>query len=177
MFYLIGINAKDLFLAKKSSVVKGRLEYVREKTNKSYSIKIEPEAQKLINKYRSKGEYLLEVMDHYQHYENFLHHMNDILKEIGTIEWEMIPNPDDLFEQPKLEKHITPVIPGISSYFARHSWATFAYDLGISLDIISQALGHSFGNRTTLIYVKYDQDKVDSANRKVIDYILNQMKK
>lgn len=172
MFYLIGINAKDLLLAKKSQIVKGRLEYIREKTNKRYSIKIEPEAQELIDKYSGKSEYLLEAMDHYQHYENFLHYINDNLKEIGTIKWEMIPDPNDLFGQPKLEKHITPVIPGISSYFARHSWATFAYDLGISLDVISQALGHSFGNRTTLIYVKSDRSKVDAANRKVIDFLL-----
>ena len=45
-----------------------------------------------------------------------------------------------------------------------------AYEVGVPIDIISQALGHSMGNRTTLIYVKPDQAKVDEANRKVIDY-------
>ena len=44
MFYLLGINAADLFLAKKTDVVNGRLEYKRAKTGKLYSVKIEPEA-------------------------------------------------------------------------------------------------------------------------------------
>lgn len=33
------------------------------------------------------------------------------------------------------------------------------------------ALGHSFGCKTTDIYIDFDRDKVDEANRKVIDYI------
>lgn len=85
----------------------------------------------------------------------------------------MVPDPNDLFGVPKLEKTIVPVIPNLTTYFARHTWATLAYEIGIPLDTISQALGHSFGNRTTLIYVKNDQAKVDAANRKVIDYLFS----
>lgn len=171
MFYLIGINAKDLLLVSEKGINNGRLEYIREKTHKKYSIKIEPEAEELLKKY--KGErYLLEAMDHCKHYKNFVHEMNDKLKEIGGVTWEMVPDPEDLFGTPQLIKTITPVIPEISTYYARHCWATFAYEIGISLDVISQALGHSSGNRTTLIYVKYDQSLVDDANRKVINYVL-----
>jgi hypothetical protein len=43
------------------------------------------------------------------------------------------------------------------------------------MDTISQALGHSFGHRTTLIYVKPDQSKVDAANRKVIDFLFEKI--
>lgn len=168
MFYLIGINTKDLLLAKKDAIVNGRLEYIREKTHKKYSIKIEPEAQELIDKYAGEN-YLLEAMDHCVHYKSFGHMMNDSLKEIGDIKWEMIPNPDNLFDAPKLIKTIEPVIPGITTYYARHSWATIAYEIGIPMEVISDALGHSFGNRTTLIYVKKDPAKIDDANRAVID--------
>ena len=69
-------------------------------------------------------------------------------------------------------KKIIPIVPGISTYFCRHTWGTIAEELGIPMDVISQALGHSFANRTTLIYVKFDKKKVDEANRKVIDYLL-----
>ena len=171
MFYLIGINSKDLLLAKRDWLVSGRLEYIREKTHKHYSIRIEPEAEELLKKYAGK-DYLLEAMDHCKDYHNFAHEMNDKLKEIGDVAWEMVPDPDDLFGTPQLKKIITPVIPEISTYYARHCWATFAHEAGVSIDTISQALGHSSGNRTTLIYVKFDQSLVDAANRTVINYLL-----
>ena len=172
IFYLIGINVKDLLLADKSSIVDGRFEYVREKTGKKYSIKIQPEAEELLKKYAGEN-YLLDAMDHCTNYKSFAREINDGLREVGDTKWEMVPDENDLFGTPKLKKTINPVIPGLTTYYARHSWATFAYELGISLDIISQALGHSFGNRTTLIYVEYDQEKVDSANRKVIDFLFS----
>lgn len=169
MFYLIGINIKDLLTAKKSQVVNGRLEYYRAKTGKKYSIKIEPEARLLLDKYAGKDERLVEALDHCKYYKSFLHELNNALRQIGEeIEVEV---PDgNLFEPIKHQKKIEPVIPGISTYYSRHTWATLAYEIGIQMDIISQALGHSFGNRTTLVYIKHDQSKVDEANRKVIDY-------
>lgn len=172
MFYLIGINSKDLLLAKKGNICNGRLEYVRAKTHKRYSIRIEPEAEELLKRYEGEN-YLLEALDHCLLYKSFAHEMNDALKEIGDVKWEMVPDPDDLFAPPKLVKTVTPVIPGISTNYARHCWATFAIEAGIPFDTVSQALGHAPRNRTTLIYVKYNQDDVDRANRKVIDFVLN----
>lgn len=170
MFYLIGINTKDLLLVRKESVVNGRLEYIRSKTHKKYSIRIEPEAEELLKRYQGK-DYLLEAMDHCIHYKSFAHEMNDALKTIGEVRTETVPDPEDLFAPPHQERIVYPVIPEISTYYARHCWATFAYEAGVPLDVISQALGHSSGNRTTLIYVKFDQEKVDEANRRVIDYL------
>ena len=170
MFYLIGINSQDLLLARKEQTNNGRFEYIRAKTHKHYSIKIEPETEELLKRYEGK-DYLLEAMDHCKLYRSFAHEMNDALKQIGEVKWEMVPDPDDLFAPPKLVKTITPIVPEISTYYARHCWATFAYEAGVSLDTISQALGHSAGNRTTLIYVKFDQSLVDEANRKVIDFV------
>ena len=170
MFYLIGINSKDLLLARRDWLVNGRLEYVRSKTHKKYSIKIEPETEELLKRYQGK-DYLLEAMDHCIHYKSFAHEMNDALKTIGEVRTEMVPDPEDLFAPPHQERIVYPVIPEISTYYARHCWATFAYEAGVPLDVISQALGHSSGNRTTLIYVKFDQEKVDKANRTVIDYL------
>lgn len=172
MFFLIGINAKDLFLAKPDAIQNGRFEYIRAKTHKKYSIKIEPEAQVLLDKY--KGEYyLVNVMDRCKDYINFLHEMNDALGQIGHEIREEIPDPDNLFGESQIVSRVEPIIPDLTSYFSRHTWATLAYEIGISIDIISQALGHSSGNRTTLIYVKFDQKKVDDANRKVIDYLFD----
>lgn len=172
MFYLIGINIGDLIRLKKDAIVDGRLEYVRAKTHKLYSIKIEPEAEYLISKYSGKS-FLLDALDTCKHIKNFMHMMNDALKEVGYVSWEMVPDEDDLFAPPKLRRTVIPVIPGCRTNYARHCWATYAQDIGIPVDVVSHALGHSSGNRTTLIYIKPNQEQVDSANRQVIDYFFN----
>lgn len=53
-FYLIGINMVDLLAAPKDCIVNGRLQYKRAKTGKNYSIKVEPEARAIIDKYPGK---------------------------------------------------------------------------------------------------------------------------
>ena len=145
IIYLVGINIIDL-LNLREITPDGHIEYRRCKTGKLYSIKVEPEALAIINKYRGKG-YLLDVLDRRkekQAHKSFTKRMNGYLKEI---------------------------IPGVSSYWARHSWATTAADLNVPLETISAALGHSFGNRVTAIYINFNQQKVDDANRRVIDHI------
>lgn len=59
-FYLIGINIGDMLLLKAENVVNGRIEYHRQKIGKLYSVKIEPEAQAIIDRYKGK-KYLLNV--------------------------------------------------------------------------------------------------------------------
>jgi integrase len=158
MFYLIGINAIDLFSLKAENLTSGgRIQYHRAKTNRLYDIKVEPEALELINKYKGK-KYLLNPLDSYKDYKDYLHHMNDALKTVGKkyklgVGW----TGDSLFSD-------------ISSYWSRHTWATIAYQLDIPHDVIGQALGHAESD-TTDIYIRYDNTKVDRANRKVIDYL------
>ena len=64
-------------------------------------------------------------------------------------------------------------LPGkVTTYYARHSWATIAASLDIPEDTISQALGHASRNATTAIYIQRELKKVDEANRRVIDWVL-----
>ena len=161
MFYLIGINAADLFLAKPDSIENGRLEYKRAKTGKLYSIKIEPEAMEIINRYRGNS-YLLNIMDEYKDYRNFLHRMGIALKEIGNMERVGRGG----------KKVREPLFKDLSSYWSRHTWATIAASIDIPKETISEALGHSIGSEVTSIYIKFDHKKVDEANRKVIDHVL-----
>lgn len=67
-----------------------------------------------------------------------------------------------------------PIFPHLTMYWARHSWATLASRLDIPIDTIAHALGHSYGNATTAIYIDASLDKVDKANRRVIDAVLAQ---
>ncbi len=160
MFYLIGVNAVDLFNAGAGAVSDGRLEYVRSKTYKAYSIKIEPEAAELIERYRGKA-HLLSVMDTRTDYKAYLHRMNDELKRIGEV----------TVCSRKGKKAFAPLFPKISQYWCRHSWATVAASLDIPKETIAAALGHG-GGTVTDIYIDFDRRKVDEANRRVIDWVL-----
>lgn len=163
MFYLIGVNAADLFNAKHSALVNGRFEYKRAKTGKLYSIKVEPEAQAIIEKYKGK-DYLLNIMDEYGNYKDFLHRMGIGLKQIGETERKGLGG----------KKSRNPLFPDLSSYWSRHTWATIAAELDIPKEVIAHALGHSWANSTTTdIYIRFDTKKVDEANRKVIDFVNN----
>lgn len=144
-FLLIGINTIDLLTNAK--IVGGRLEYVRAKTGRHYSIKIEPEARELINRYKGVSG-LLCFTDNISHYLNFASRLNKALHYIS---------------------------PNLSTYFMRHSWATIAAELEIPKETISAALGHG-GNTVTDIYIDFNQKKVDEANRKVIDFVLHRKK-
>lgn len=145
MFYLMGINAIDLLSATPEQVVNGRLEYKRAKTGTLYSVKLEPEAIQLIEKYKGK-KHLLCFCDNMKSYRFFMNKMNKCMSEL---------------------------IPGCTSYYARHSVASIASELDVPLDTIARMLGHLDANRrVTLIYIDYNQNKVDEANRKVIDYVL-----
>lgn len=163
MFYLIGVNAADLFNAKHSALVNGRFEYKRAKTGKLYSIKVEPEAQAIIEKYKGK-DYLLNIMDEYVNYKDFLHRMGIGLKQIGETERKGLGG----------KKSRNPLFPDLSSYWARHTWSTVAAELDVPKEVIAHALGHSWANSTTTdIYIRFDMKKVDEANRKVIDFVNN----
>ena len=160
-FYLIGINIGNLLLLTEKNVVNGRIEYYRNKTNKLISIEIPVEAKEIIDKYKGK-EYLLDVMDVYSDYRYFVKRMNTALKQIGETTRSGLGG----------KKDRKPLFPELSSYWARHTWATLAAELDIPKETISAALSHSTDD-TTSIYIRFNRKKIDDANRKVIDYVLN----
>ncbi len=146
-FYLIGINSVDLLHLKR--VTNGRVEYTRAKTHKPYSIKVEPEALEIIEKLKGK-DWLLYPLDNYKNYRGFYMSWCNGLKALKE----------------QLE------LPELSTYWARHSWATIASALDIPKETIAHALGHG-NNTVTDIYIDFSKAKVDEANRKVLDAINN----
>ena len=144
MFYLIGINVVDLSRLTRANIIDGRLEYRRAKTGKLYSILLQPEAEAILSRYAGDS-HLLRVFDRYSNYKDYAQHLNGFLGRM---------------------------VPGVTSYWARYSWATYAANLDIPKDTISEALGHEYGSRITGVYIKYSRDKIDAANRRVIDYLV-----
>lgn len=161
MLLLRGINLVDLCNLKRSDMVDGRIEYHRAKTHKLYSIKIEPEIEELLDKYKGV-DYLINIRDRYGDYKNYKSRINKELKRIGPV---------------AVGKHgkktVTPLCPDLSTYWARHTFATIARnECGLSLDVISDLLGHSNGMAVTNVYIRRDIEKIDEAARKVIDKIM-----
>lgn len=167
-YYLIGINLVDLAGLTADSIVDGRLQYRRAKTGKLYSIKIEPEAAAILEKYRGKN-HLLAPFDRYQRYTDYLAHLNKALRRLGP------PVLGDDGHPQYTKNHLpvmAPIEPKVTSYWARYSWATYAADIDIPKDTISECLGHEHGSKITGVYIKFSRDKIDAANRAVIDYLL-----
>ena len=157
IFCLIGINVIDL--CRLREVREGRIEFYRSKTNRLYSIKVEPEAQALIDKYRGKGQ-LLYMLDRYASHKDYMRRLNENLRRVGKVTRSGLGG----------KKHYEPLFPDITSYWARHSWATIAASLDIPKETIAAALGHG-GNSVTDIYIDFDRRKVDEANRRVLDWV------
>lgn len=159
IFMLVGINSVDLH-GLKSITRDGRIEYKRAKTGRLYSIKVEPEAMEIINKYRGVNG-LLCIADRWIDSRNFRHQCNKALQKIGQVERKGRGG----------KKTITAEFEGVTTYWARHTWATIAASLDIPKDTIAAALGHG-GDTVTDIYIDFDQKKVDAANRRVLDWVL-----
>jgi integrase len=144
-FLLCGINIGDLCLLMPDNVVDGRIEYIRQKTGRLYSIRIEPETEALLQQYKGRERLLSFAEGCKRHpYKAFANRMNANLSELMT---------------------------GITSYWSRHTWATIAASLDVPDDVISLALGHAARNATTAIYIERDRKKIDKANRRVIDWV------
>lgn len=149
IFCLIGINITDLFSLTRDSIRDGRVEYRRAKTGTHYSILLEPEASALLEQYRGRRA-LLTMADRYKTARDYNQHINAGLKRII---------PEEPFSR-------------LSTYWARHSWASIAYnELEAPIDTISAALGHQYGSRITAIYVNPDRRKVDELNRRMLDLV------
>lgn len=161
MVLLRGINMKDLAALTHDNVTGDRLEYIRAKTKKPYSIKLEPEVRELLDKLKGE-QHLVNIHDTYTNYVNFEKRMNRELKNIGAVTVGS-----------RGKKTIKPLFPRLSTYWARHTFATIAYnDCGIPMDIISDLLGHSNGMAVTNVYVRRNEKIADEAARAIIDKIL-----
>lgn len=147
IFYLIGINMVDLFNLEEYDG--GYIHYRRAKTGTLYSIKVEPEAAALLEKYRGR-EHLLNFRERFKRIQSFKAKINQTLKGIASKD---------------------PRIPVMTSYTFRHTWATLAAELDIPKETIAAGLGHAQNATVTDVYIDFNHKKVDAANRRVLDYV------
>lgn len=166
-FATIGENTIDLYHATADEVTDGIQTYNRRKTdsvrqdNALMKVRIEPEAERLIERYRATdGHHLLNFHTRYSGHKNFNNMVNkglkDVAEAVNAIEGgERVPE-------------------GLNFYYARHTWSTLAMNTcGFDFDTVHQALNHARrgADRVTGIYVERDFTKAWEANRKVLDLL------
>ncbi|MFK5857224.1 MAG: site-specific integrase, partial [Bacteroidota bacterium] len=146
-FYCRGINLMDIAQLTQSSIINDRIEYKRSKTSGLFSILITPEIQKILDKYATASSiYLFPILKSDSNIRNtvvnFNRTQNKILKRIAL----------------KLE------IPHFSSYASRHSFASILRENNVSIDIISQSLGHSSVNTTKVYLNSFPNTIIDKVS-------------
>lgn len=165
MFMLRGMPFIDLAHLRKSDLRNRRITYRRHKTGKLMVVDVPPDAMRLLQKYRDKtdSEYLFPLLhgglfmeEHHHRYQETLRHFN---RELARLMKQLLPG------------------VSVSSYTARHTWATLAYHSGVPVGLISQSLGHS-SIRVTMAYLKpFDAEVIDRINRQVISLVKKSKKK
>ncbi|MGN6177841.1 MAG: phage integrase SAM-like domain-containing protein [Mucilaginibacter sp.] len=160
-FALRGASFTDLAYLTNENICKGRITYRRRKTGKELSIKLSPYISNLFSLYtNSNTKYLLPVV-------------------IGGIEEDSLKAKRLIAQWIKTtNKWLRKITEDcerdcdITTYVARHTWATTAKRLGYSIELIAEAMGHEHGNRITNIYLDtFDQSLIDEVNEKVIQLL------
>ena len=153
-FYNRGMNFIDLAFLKVKNIESGRINYSRRKTGQHFSIKLTDKAMQIIQKYndlKDPDSYLFPIITRhgkeYLDYKNAMRLTNKKLKKISQLL--------------KLDVNL-------SSYVARHSWATIAKKAGVSTAIISEGLGHTTEEITQVYLDSFENDTLDAANELVI---------
>ena len=160
MFLLRGLPFVDLAYLRKSDLRGNVISYRRRKTGRPLSVTLTTEAMFLLQKYMNREEqspYLFPILHSdegspkaYREYQLALRNFNYQLELLG----KALGLKDRL-----------------SSYTARHTWATTAYYCEIHPGIISEAMGHSSITVTETYLKPFRNKKIDEANMQVLDFI------
>lgn len=160
-YYTRGINFTDLGMLKWENIKGNRLVYLRQKTHKPYNILLLEPAMEILNHfkqyyYRGESSYIFAILDEDKH-QTALSVSNRLHKVLGQTNKDL----------KVLGEKVGITIP-LTTYVARHTYATVMKRSGISTAIISEALGHD-SERTTQIYLdSFENDVLDEASKAIL---------
>jgi len=132
------MNFTDMAYLTPANIVNDRLEYKRKKTGKFYSLALFDKPNKILDYYlkgKRKEDYIFPIIERSEPSEIRLDIQNKLRlsnKYIGHIASEL-----------KIEGNVT-------SYVARHSWASIGKFLNVPILVISEGLGHDSPNHSNL---------------------------
>ena len=161
-FYLRGMAFVDMAFLKKSDLKCGLVSYNRRKTHQNLNIEWIKPMQAIIDKYAEQTKdspYMLPILtgketSPYTQYRKVEYNTNYNLKKIGKMIGLKIP---------------------LTTYVARHTWASIALHMNIPIATISEGMGHN-SYKTTQIYLEsIDVATINEANRRIIRKILKDL--
>lgn len=153
-----GINFTDIANLTKDNIIEGkRLHYIRQKTGKLIKLGLSEEALQIIKRYavESKG-YLFPILNAQLH-KTPLQKQNRIHKMLGKVN----KNLKLLAAQLGVEANLT-------TYVARHSFASVLKKSGVNIALISEALGHSDLTTTQIYLDSFDNEQIDNAMKNLL---------
>ena len=159
LFQLCGMSFADLAHLEKSALENNILRYNRIKTKTPMSVEVLDSAMVKIDRLRSVRksqpgcpDYLLDILCGDKSRKSALRWFNNSLKELARALHLKSP---------------------VTSYTLRHSWATIAKYRGVSIEMISEALGHK-SIKTTQTYLKgFGLEERTEVNKGNLSYIRN----
>ncbi len=150
--YTRGMSFVDIAYLRKKDVVGDVLTYRRRKTNQQLNIKWERCMQEIVTRHPSDNDYILPIITDMQsdsrvQYQCKMNKINIYLKEVAR----------------RVE-----ITTPLTTYVARHSWASIAKSSNIPISVISQGMGHSKESTTQIYLASLDSAVVDKANKKIL---------
>lgn len=163
-FCVQGMAYVDLAYLRKSDIKDGMLAYRRRKSRSMVRVPLTTEAKELIAKYSEQtpnSPYVFPVIkpdggDERTQYESSLHIYNRKLKQLAAY---------------------LGIEDNLTSYVARHSWATTAYRNDVSVSVVSQAMGHHTEEVTRIYLGTLDTSALSEANEKVMNAVMGDARK
>ncbi len=152
-FYTMGINFADMAQLKMKNIVDGRIEYTRQKTKKEYSIKVTVPMQRILDLYileKNEDDYIFPIITR----------IGDPVLEFKDVAEKRRINNKKLKKIAEMLGMTTP----LTSYVARHSWATIAKRKGVPIAAISEGMGHEDVKTTEIYLDSFEQDVLDDYN-------------
>lgn len=154
-FFLMGCNMVDLYSMRTPK--DGVLMYNRQKTrgrraDEAYmEVRVEAELEELMRVYGGRGGY---AFDFRQRYGSAPLASGAVNRGLESLSAELGLEP-------------------ITFYWARHSWATIAYnDVGVDKYVVHEALCHiAQETKITDVYIRRSWDRIWECNRRVIDFV------
>ena len=155
-----GINLTDMLHLRYQDIFDGRVTYHRQKTGKLISFQLQPTAFNILRKYfqdkHSPDDYIFPVLrrkvhisatQQYGRVKRVTRLINRYLKLIG--------------------EHLNLPIP-LTTYVARHSYATVLKRSGVPTAIISESLGHSSEKITQIYLDSFENSQIDEAMKHLL---------
>ena len=157
-YYTRGMNYYDIMKLTWDRVDDDKIIYTRSKTKGRFTIKILEPIQK--------------ILDYYKELNTNTNFVFPILLNEG-----MTPIQIENRKAKKLKRfnsdlkkiaEIVGIDKPLTSYVARHSFATNLKQLGVSTDVISQSMGHQNISITSAYLKDFENDVIDDANEKLL---------